>query len=48
MCEMNKTYNKQWPTTTAECDGKSSPPEPGSPSSSFPVDPDFCVKIPSQ
>ena len=43
MCEMMKSNNKQCLTTTAVCDGKSSPPESGFPSSSFPVDPDFCV-----
>ncbi len=47
-CEMMKSNNKQCLTTTAACDGKSLPPESGFPSSSFPVDPDFCVKIPFQ
>ena len=44
MCEMTKSNNKHWLTRTAECDGKPLPPVPGSPSSSFPVDPDLCVK----
>jgi hypothetical protein len=52
MCETTMNNNGQRFSTTAGSDGKPSPPrtgfDPPPPSSSFPVDPDFCVTTPFQ
>jgi hypothetical protein len=51
MCETTMNNNGQRFSTTAGSDGKPSPPRTGfdpPPSSSFPVDPDFCVTTPFQ
>jgi hypothetical protein len=51
MCETTMNNNGQRFSTTAGSDGKPSPPRTGfdpTPSSSFPVDPDFCVTTPFQ